>query len=103
MQSSNPEIKIQWDKMARIVTDVKKRNSMIEEQVHMLEEGKNAIAEQIIENDAIKRHLKIYENSRASQSHEDLPCLRIVKGSVSNQDISSMNSPVTCMTDFVSV
>ena len=89
--------------MTRIVTDVKKRNSMIEEQACMLEEGKKATAEQIIENDSIRRHLKIYENSRASQSHEDLPCLRIVKGSVSNQDISSMNSPVTCMTDFVSV
>ena len=89
--------------MTRIVTDVKKRNSMIEEQVRMLEEGKKATAELIIENDSIRRHLKIYENSRASPSHEDLPCLRIVKGSVSNQDISSMNSPVTCMTDFVSV
>ena len=89
--------------MTRIVTDVKKRNSMIKEQACVLEEGKKVAAEQIIENDAIRRHLKIYEDARASPSHEDLPCLRIVKGSVSNQDISSMNSPVTCMTDFVSV
>ena len=51
--------------MTRIVTDVKKRNSMIEEQACVLEEGKKAIAEQIIENDSIRRHLKIYENSPA--------------------------------------
>ena len=54
--------------MTRIVTDVKKRNSMIEEQACMLEEGKKAIAEQIIENDSIRRHLKIYENSPVPRS-----------------------------------
>ena len=69
----------------------------------MLEEGKKAIAEQIIENDAIKRRLKIYENSRASQSHEDLPCLRIVKGSVVEPGHLVYDQSVTCMTDFVSV
>ena len=45
MQLSNPEIKILRDELARVIADIKKRDSVIEQLAHALEEEKRSGAE----------------------------------------------------------
>ena len=46
---SNSEVKILRDELAKIIADNKKKDSVIEEQARVLDKGKKAIAELIIE------------------------------------------------------
>ena len=66
---SNPEIKILRNELARIIAENQKRGLLIEELMRALEEEKRAMAEVIMENDSLKRRLKIYENPHAPPSH----------------------------------
>ena len=70
---SNSEVKILRDELAKIIADNKKKDSVIEEQARVLDEGKKAIAELIMEIDMLKRRLIIYENPHAPPSHGSVP------------------------------
>ena len=70
---SNPEIKILRNELARIIAENQKRGLLIEELMRALEEEKRAMAEVIMENDSLKRRLKIYENPHAPPSHGSVP------------------------------
>ena len=56
-----------------MIAEIKKRDTMIEEQARVLDEGKKAIAELIMEIDMLKRRLIIYENPHAPPSHGSVP------------------------------
>ena len=70
---SNSEVKILRDELARMIADNKKKDSVIEELALVLEEGKKAMAELIMEIDMLKRRLIIYENPHAPPSHGSVP------------------------------
>ena len=70
---SNPEIKILRDELAKVIVDTKRRDSAIEQLTRALEERDRIITEMIMENDSLKRHLKIYENPHAPPSHGSVP------------------------------
>ena len=70
---SNSEVKILRDELAKMIAEIKKRDTMIEEQARVLDEGKKAIAELIMEIDMLKRRLIIYENPHAPPSYGSVP------------------------------
>ena len=70
---SNSEVKILRDELAKMMAEIKKRDTMIEEQACVLDEGKKAIAELIMEIDTLKRRLIIYENPHAPPSNDSMP------------------------------
>ncbi len=70
---SNPEIKILRDERAKVIADIKRRDSAIEQLTRALEERDRIITEMMMENDSLKRHLKIYENPHAPPSHGSVP------------------------------
>ena len=70
---SNSEIKILRDELAKMIAEIKKRDSVIEKQAHILDQGKKAMAELIMEIDMLKRRLIIYENPHAPPSHGSVP------------------------------
>ena len=70
---SNSEVKILRDELAKIIADNKKKDSVIEKQACVLDEGKKAIAELIMEIDMLKRRLIIYENPHAPPSNDSVP------------------------------
>ena len=45
-----------------MIADIKRRDSAIEQLTRALEERDRIITEMMMENDSLKRHLKIYEN-----------------------------------------
>ena len=52
-----------------MIADVKKKDSIIEQLARALEGRDRIIMEMMMENNSLKRHLKIYENSHAPSSH----------------------------------
>ena len=70
---SNSEAKILRDELAKMIAEIKKRDSVIEKQAHILDQGKKAMAELIMEIDMLKRRLIIYENPHAPPSHGSVP------------------------------
>ena len=70
---SNSEVKILWDELTKIIADNKKKDSVIEEQARVLDEGRKTTAELIMEIDMLKRRLIIYENPHAPPSHDSVP------------------------------
>ena len=74
MQLSNPEIKILRDELARVIADIKKRDSVIEQLAHALEEEKRSGAEKDMAIDLLERRLMIYENAHSRR--RTAACLR---------------------------
>ena len=70
---SNSDVKILRDELAKIIADNKKKDSVIEKQACVLDEGKKAIAELIMEIDMLKRRLIIYENPHVPPSNDSVP------------------------------
>ena len=70
---SNSDVKILRDEPAKIIADNKKKDSVIEKQACVLDEGKKAIAELIMEIDMLKRRLIIYENPHVPPSNDSVP------------------------------
>ena len=72
-----------------MIAEIKKRDTMIEEQAHVLDEWKKTVAELIMENDMLKRRLVIYENAHAPPSHGSVPAqqkkARSAKGTKSSE------------------
>ena len=56
-----------------MIAEIKKRDTIIEELIRVVEEGKKTTAELIMENDMLKRRLAIYENAHAPPSHGSVP------------------------------
>ena len=56
-----------------MIADNKKKDSVIEELIRIVEEGKKTMAELIMEIDMLKRRLVIYENDHAPPSHGSVP------------------------------
>ena len=69
MPLSNPEIKILRDELAKVIADVKKRNSVIEQLADALAEEKRANAEKDMAIDMLERRLRIHENTHSPPSH----------------------------------
>ena len=70
---SNSEVKILRDELAKIIADNKKKDSVIEELIRIVEEGKKTTAELIMEIDMLKRRLIIYENLHVPPSNDSVP------------------------------
>ena len=70
---SNSKVKILRDEPAKMTADNKKKDSVIEKQAHILDQGKKAMAELIMAIDMLKRRLIIYENPHAPPSHGSVP------------------------------
>ena len=73
MPLSNPEIKILRDELAKVIADVKKRDSMIEQLADALAEEKRSNAEKDMAIDMLERRLRIYENAHSPPSHGSVP------------------------------
>ena len=56
-----------------MIAEIKKRDTIIEELTHIVEEGEKTTVEMIMENDMLKRRLMIYENAHAPPSHGSVP------------------------------
>ena len=61
------------DELAKVIAETKKRDSIIEQLTRALEERDRIITEMMMENDSLKRSLKIYENPHAPPSHGSVP------------------------------
>ena len=61
------------DELAKAIADTKRRDSAIEQLTRALEERDRIITEMMMENDSLKRYLKIYENPHAPSSHCSVP------------------------------
>ena len=70
---SDSEVKILQDGLAKMMADIKKRDSVIAELARVLEEGKKTTAELIMENNLLRRRLMIYENAHSMPSHGSVP------------------------------
>ena len=70
---SNSDVKILRDELAKIIADNKKKDSVIEELIRIVEEGKKTTAELIMEIDMLRRRLIIYENPHAPPSNDSVP------------------------------
>ena len=70
---SNSDVKILRDELAKMIAEIKKRDTVIEELTRIVEEGKKTMAELIMEIDMLKRRLIIYENPHAPPSHGSVP------------------------------
>ena len=70
---SNSDVKILRDELAKIIADNKKKDSVIEELICIVEEGKKTTAEMIMEIDMLKRRLIIYENPHVPPSNDSVP------------------------------
>ena len=70
---SNSDVKILRDELAKIIADNKKKDSVIEELIRIVEEGKKTTAELIIKIDLLERRRMIYENPHAPPSHGSVP------------------------------
>ena len=70
---SNSDVKILRDELAKIIADNKKKDSVIEELIRIVEEGKKTTAELIMEIDMLRRRLIIYENPHAPPFNDSVP------------------------------
>ena len=70
---SNSDVKILRDELAKIIADNKKKDSVIEELIRIVEEGKKTTAELIMEIDMLRRRWIIYENPHAPPSNDSVP------------------------------
>ena len=70
---SNSEVKILRDELAKMIADNKKKDSLIEELIRIVEEGKKTTAELIMKIDLLERRRMIYENPHAPPSHGSVP------------------------------
>ena len=70
---SNSDVKTLRDELAKMIAEIKKRDTMIEELTRIVEEGKKTTAELIMEIDMLRRRLIIYENPHAPPSHGSVP------------------------------
>ena len=68
----NPDIKILRDGPTKIITEVRKRDSMIDNLTRMLEEKDHKITEMAMMIDSLERYLKMYENAHAPPSHNSV-------------------------------
>ena len=59
--------------MAKVIAEIQKMHVLNEKLVRELEERDRIITEMIVENDSLKRSLKIYENPHAPPSHGSVP------------------------------
>ena len=86
---SNSDVKILRDELAKIIADNKKKDSVIEELIRIVEEGKKTTAELIMEIDMLKKRLMIYENPHVPPSNDSVPAqqkkARSAKGAKSSE------------------
>ena len=61
------------DELAKIIADVKKRDSIIDQLTCALEEEKREKTEMVMTIDSLERRLKIYENAHSPPSHGSVP------------------------------
>ena len=69
----NPDIKILRDEPTKIITEVRKRDSLRDNLTRMLEEKDHKITEMAMMIDSLERYLKMYENVHAPPSHNSAP------------------------------
>ena len=95
---SNSDVKILRDELAKIIADNKKKDSVIEEQVRALEEGKKTTAELIMKIDMLERRLVIYENAHSPPSHNSVPAqqkkARSAKGTKPSEQVEGKTAGI---------
>ncbi len=69
----NPEIKILRDELSKVIPEIQKMRVLNEKLTRALGGRNRIITEIMMENDSLKRHLKIYENPSALPSHGSVP------------------------------